>query len=59
MRSGTWGLSRTGVSRGNRPIVVPLACDYRDLVMFRDLLGRSITSSCSTWIIVRLRVLPT
>ena len=27
MRSGTWGLSRTGVSRGNRPIVVPLACD--------------------------------
>ena len=27
MWSGTWGLSRTGVSRGNRPIVVPLACD--------------------------------
>ena len=25
--SGTWGLSRTGVSRGNRPIIVPLACD--------------------------------
>ena len=27
MRTGTWGLSRTGVSRGNRPIIVPLACD--------------------------------
>ena len=27
MRTGTWGPSRTGVSRGNRPIIVPLACD--------------------------------
>ena len=27
VRSGTWRPSRTGVSRGNRPIVVPLACD--------------------------------
>ena len=27
MWSSTWGLSQTRVSRGNRPIVVPLACD--------------------------------
>ena len=29
--SGTWGPGWTGVSRGNQPIVVPLACDYRVL----------------------------
>ena len=31
MCSGTWGPGRTGVSHGNQPIVVPLACDYRVL----------------------------
>ena len=64
MWSGTQGLSRTRVSRGNRPIVVPLACDNRYLVIFCGLMTfywlllRSITSSCSTWVIVRLYVLP-
>ena len=26
MQSGTWGSSRTGVSRGNWPIIVPCDC---------------------------------
>ena len=49
---------RTGVSRGNRPIVVPLHVIVCYLVTFCCLLAGSITSSCSTWALVRLHVLP-
>ena len=35
-----------------------VTCDCSCLVIFRTFLGHSITSSCSTWFIVHLQVLP-
>ena len=58
--SGTWG-PRVRSDRGKswEPAHhCTITCNCLCLVTFYHLLAGSITSSCSTWVIVRLHVLP-